>query len=593
MSKKRETAHDSNHDTPPDPEAGLIPDVRPAGRFNKVWIIPIVALLLGLWLVNRSIAEKGELIVVRFENADGLSQGKTEVKCRNVSIGKVESIALTDDLEVDVMIRIKPTHLHLIRKDSRIWVEKPRIEGASISGLGTLISGAFLQLDPGIGEEGQRGFTGLETPPLTPRTVEGLRLTLTAEQPGSIGLGSGIYYNENLIGRVESRTFNMDTRTVQFGAFIEDHFRELVTDNALFYQTSGISLHVGADGFDLNLPSLDSLVAGRISVGVPSGLPLGDPIPDDTLLALFESQEAAQNTTFQGGVEFLLLLDESLRGLKVGSPVEFRGLRVGRVGQISYNLLDEVNISKIPVLVQLDTRLLATHFPPSILDEGEQGFENALQQGLRASIKSGNLLTGKMFVDLDYYPDSLYTGIEQRGGRVVLPTVHTGLERLQDKVAALLDKFNELNIDELVTKVGKTSDEATRILGKVGETSEEATHALSNMNHAMVSSKGVVADAQGTLKEISETVKSLNAILIDNDTKALSGDLRKTLAGVNKSLEPLTTNGAIYGDMRRTMDELRSTIRSIERMTTEIADKPNSLIFGKVPNSKKVPRARR
>jgi paraquat-inducible protein B len=146
-------------------------------------------------------------------------------------------------------------------------------------------------------------------------------------------------------------------------------------------------------------------------------------------------------------------------------------------------------------------------------------------------------------------------------------------------VAALLDKFNDLQLEELVTKVGQTSDEATQ--------------ALSNVNLAMVSSKGVVADAQTTLKEISEAVKSLNTILIADDTQAISGDLRDTLASVNKSLEPLSNNGAVYGDLRRTMDELRSAIRSMERMTTEIADKPNSLLFGKTPNSKKIPRARR
>jgi paraquat-inducible protein B len=563
----------------PDTVEGLHPDVRPASRFNKVWIIPIVALLLGLWLVKRSVDDQGELLTVRFENADGLKDGKTEIKCRNVSIGMVETIRLTDDLEVDVMIRIKPEHLHLIREDSRFWVERPRIEGATISGLGTLVSGAFIQLDPGIGEEGSRSFAGLETPPLTPRTVEGLRLILTAEQPGSIGIGSGIYYNENPIGRVESRNFSMDTKTVQFGVFVEEKYSDLITDNSLFWQSSGISLHVGADGFDLDLPSLDSLVAGRITVGVPAGLPPGEPLPDDSLLALFQSQEAAQNTTFQGGVEFLLLLDESLRGLKVGSPVEFRGLRVGRVGRISYNLIEDVNIERIPILIQLDSRLMATHFPPSILDEGEDGFEKALQQGLRASLKSGNLLTGQLYVDLDYYPDSLFTGIQHRGDLIVLPTVHTGLESIQDQVTALLEKFNNLKIEELVTKVGQTSD--------------EATEALSNVNLALVSSKGVVADAQNTLKDISEAVKSLNGILAANDTKALSGDLRDTLASVNKSLEPLSNDGNIYGDLRRTMDELRSSIRSIERMTTEIADKPNSLIFGKTPNSKKIPRARR
>lgn len=563
-----------------EPEEGLHPDVRPGARFNKVWIIPIIALLLGIWLVKHHIDNQGEVIIIRFENADGIKEGKTEVKCRNVNIGMVETIMLADDLAVDVEVRVKPQHLHLIRKDSRFWVEKPRVQGASISGLGTLVSGAFLQLDPGIGEEGAREFQGLESPPLTPRTVQGLRLTLTAERPGSIDIGSGIYYNDTLIGRVESRSFNMDTRTVNFGIFVEDKYRDLITDNSLFWQVSGISLEVGPEGFALDLPSFDTLVAGRISVGVPEGIPPGETMPDEMVLALFKSKEEAQNTTFQGGVEFLLMLDRSLRGLSVGSPVEFRGLQVGRVGKIAYNLIEagEVDIKKMPVLIQLDSRLMATHFPANILDEGPDGFEKALQAGLRASLKSSNLLTGQLFVDLDF-GEANSDPIEKHYDLIVLPTENTGLESIQDQITSLLDKFNQLEIETLITKVGETSDEATRV--------------LENVNHAMVSSKGVVADAQTTLQEISSAVKSLNAILISEDTKSLSTDLRETLVRINKSLEPLSNDGAVYGDLRRTMDELRAAIRSIDRMTTEIGDKPNSLLFGKDANTKKIPRARR
>ncbi|MGJ8696497.1 MAG: intermembrane transport protein PqiB [Verrucomicrobiaceae bacterium] len=555
------------------------PAVKPISRFNRVWIIPIIALFLGAWLVKRNYDEQGEIVTLSFENAEGITEGKTEVKCRNVKIGVVEKVALTDSLQVQIALRIMPTHLHLVREDSQFWVVKPRVQGASVSGLNTLLSGAYIELDPGLSTETARHFTGLETPPLTPNSVPGLRLTLSAKEPGSIDIGSGIYFKETQIGKVESRTFKAETQTVEFGVFIEDQFRELVTDSALFWRSSGISLHVGAEGFDLEFPSLESFVAGRITMGTPVGMNLGEPIDDLSSVNLYPSKESAENSTFRGGVEFLLLLDQSLRGLKEGSPVEFRGLRVGRVGKISYSLVEGIDIEEIPVLVQLDTRLLATHFPPSLLDEGAGGFENALKKGLRASLKNSSLITGQLYVDLDYYPDAPIAKIETRGDRLVLPTIHTGLESLQDKVLALLDKLNQLEIESLLAKVGDTSDEATRVLG--------------NVNRAMVSSKGVVADAQTTLKEMTKTMESINTILSTDDTKALSGDLRQTLAQVNESLKPLAADGNVYGDLRRTMDELRAAIRSIDRMTTEIADKPNSLLFGKDPSSNKIPRARR
>ncbi|YCM45508.1 MlaD family protein [Verrucomicrobiaceae bacterium 227] len=556
------------------------PEVRKSSRFNKVWIIPIIALLLGAWLVKRNHDEKGDIVTIRFETADGLTAGKTEVKCRNVKVGIVEDIRLTDDLKVEVSVRIKPDQLDLVRKDSQFWVEKARVQGASISGLDTLIKGAFIGLDPGTGSRGIREFKGLETPPLTPASIEGLRLVLTAREPGSVTIGSGIYFQNNLIGRVESHTFHPESKTVEFGVFIQDSFSNLVTTNALFWQNSGISLHVGADGFDLDLPSLDSLVAGRISVAVPKGVPPGDLITDNSSIPLFQSLEAANQSNFMGGVEMLILIDESLRGLSVGSPVEYRGLKIGRVGRISYDLVKGADIEKIPVLLQLDDRLMAAHFPPSILDEGQGGLKKALLKGLKASLKSGNLLTGQMYVDLDYYPDSpTVAELAVEGDYVILPTIHTGLNGLQDKISNLLDKLNEMDLDGLIAKIQNTSD--------------EATETLSSINLAMTSKKGVVADAQTTLQEMTATMKSINDLLDADDTKQIPADLRKTLASINESLKPLSNDGAIYGDLKRTMEELRHAVRSIDKMAGEISDKPNSLLFGKDPSSNKIPRARR
>lgn len=562
-----------------DHEENAQPVIRRGSRLNKVWIVPFIAILLGGWLVKRTLDERGEVVTILFETADGLTANKTEVKCRNVTIGLVEDIRLTKDLKVEVSVRIKPGQLDLIRDDSKFWVERARVQGASVSALDTLVKGAFIGLDPGTGEQGTRNFKGFETPPVTPSSVEGLRLTLTASDPGSIAIGSGIYFQNILIGKVERRTFKADRKLIEFGVFVEEEFASLITRNTHFWRNSGISVSVGADGFDVNLPSLDSLVSGRISVGIPEGLLPGDDVDDDARFALYESLEQAKQSSFDEGVEFLLLSDKSLRGLKVGSPVEFRGLKVGHVGRISYDLVEESEILKIPILVQLDDRLMRTHFPSHIIDEGHQGLEKAFQQGLRASIRSSNLLTGQMYVDLDYQPDASPAQLERIGKYVVIPTIETGLGGLEEKVAALLDKFNRLDLEGLVASVSNTSDEATETLG--------------NINRSLTSNSGVVADARKTLQEMTETLTSVREILASEDTKNLPGDLRKTLASVNATLEPLSNNGAIYGDLKRTLDELRGAVRSIERMATEISDKPNSLLFGKNPGTNKIPRARR
>lgn len=273
------------------------------------------------------------------------------------------------------------------------------------------------------------------------------------------------------------------------------------------------------------------------------------------------------------------MVDQSLRGLKKGAPVEFRGLKIGRVAEISYSLIENPAIETMPVLIQLDARLLETHFPAGLIEDDADGFSEAVSRKLQASLRSSSLITGQMFVDLDYIPSLPDVAQEKRGKYTVLPVVASGFGRLEDKLAALLDKINGLQLETLVTNLSKTS--------------EQATTTLAGIENAVANDSGVVVEAQNTLKEMRETITSLKAIIEDEETKSLPKDLRETLAKLNATLEPLSNEGAIYGDIRRTMDELRGTVRSIDRLTSELADKPNSLLFGKDSNTNKIPRARR
>ena len=557
------------------------PEVKKDKGFNPVWIVPLVALLLGLWLVKRSHDEKGQVVTVRFESAADLAEGKTEVKCRNVTIGKLEDIYLRDSLDVDATLRIKPEHMHLVREDSQFWVVRARVQGSSVSGLGTLISGAYIELDPGSMEEGKDEkleFVGLEEPPLTPSSVPGLRLVLTAVKPGSVDVGSGIYFRDTVVGKIESREFLPDQKVVRFGAFFEEKYADLVTDQALFWKTSGVKLDVGTEGFNLELPSLDSLVSGRVSMDYPKDGPEGDPLADGEQVTLYNNAQLAEVSRFKGGTEFLLLVDQSLRGLQKGAPVEFRGIKIGRVADISYSLIDDATIEKMPVLIQLDTNLLVENFPMNLIEAGQGGFSDEISRHLQASLRTSSLLTGQLYVELDYYPGRSDVALTTRGKYTVLPTVASGIGRLEDKIAALLDKINSLGLETMVANVSETSRQATATLSSLEETIED--------------DGGVVSEAEETLKEMKETLASLNTILVNDETKAIPADLRVTLANLNATLKPLSSDGAVYGDLRRTLDELRGTVRSIDRLVGELADKPNSLLFGKDENTKKIPRAR-
>lgn len=555
------------------------PQVRRARRLSWFWLLPLVAAVLGLWLVKRHFDDFGEMVTVSFPSAEGLSAGKTEVRCRAVKIGELESINLTEDLEVDLELRIKPKYLHLLREESQFWVVKARISGGSVSGLGTVFSGAYIELDPGTGEQGKREFVGLETPPPTPNSVPGLRLELVTEDPGGVDVGSGVYFQNNLVGKIESRVFDPGREEVTLGVFIEEKYRELVSTNTFFWGVSGLQLRIGAEGVDLDLPSLDSLLKGQVAFGLMEGEVEGEEITDGFVYRLYRNLAEAEASSFESEGEFLLLFEQSVRGLTEGAAVEFRGLKVGRVNEISYGLVRDGDDNQTPVLIQLNKRLLQKHFPPELLDEGGGGIEKALNKGLRASLKSSNLLTGQRYVDMDYYPEEGSAQVAVLDNYLVLPTVETGLGQLEERVTAVIEKINEIPIESLVNQL-----EATTLA---------AQNTLHIMNDKLESTEPILAESQATLQEMKASLASLNEILSSEETRSIPADVKLTLAQINETLKPLSNDGAVYGDLRRTMDELRSATRSIERLTETISDKPNSLLFGKPGSSNKIPRAKR
>lgn len=555
------------------------PQIRPARSISWFWLLPLIAAVLGGWLVKRHFNDLGEIVQVSLPSADGLSAGKTEVRCRSVKIGELESISLADDLEVELELRIRPKHLHLLREDSQFWVVKARINGGSVSGLGTVFSGAYIELDPGSGARGKRSYVGLDLPPPTSSSVPGLRLELVTEDPGVVDAGSGVYFKNNLVGKVESRVFDPNREEVTLGVFIEEPYRDLVSTNTFFWGVSGLKFRVGAEGVGIELPSLDALLKGQVAFGLIEGEVKGEEIADGFVYRLYGDLEEAEASGFESEGEFLLLFEQSVRGLTVGASVEFRGLKVGRVREISYGLVSDGDDKQTPVLVELSKRLLRKHFPPELLDEGGGGIELALSKGLRASLKSSNLLTGQRFVDMDYYPDEGFASLEVRDSFLVLPTVETGLGQLEERVTEVLDKISEVPIDSLVKQL-----EATTLA---------AQNTLHIMNDKLESTGPILAESQETLVEMKASLASLNKILESDSTQSIPDDVKATLTQINSALKPLSSDGAVYGDLRRTMDELRSATRSIERLTETIGDKPNSLLFGKPDSSNKIPRAKR
>lgn len=540
------------------------PELRAAQRWNVVWVVPILAILIGGWLLYRSISSKGPEVRIRFETAEGIEAGKTELRCRSVNVGKVTRVELDGDLNsVLVYCTMDAGNENLLRKGTRFWVVRPRVSAADISGLGTLLTGVYIALEPGTGDLGPRKWKGRETPPATNRSVPGLRLTLESEEAGSLSVGAPVYYRGYDVGRVESRKLDPDGRRVSYEIFIREEYQRLVRDNTKFWNTSGIDVEAGVDGFKIRTPSFQAMVSGGLAFSVQEGVEPGALAKDGTTFVLHRNEDAAASSTFEPTLQLLLLFDQSVRGLSKSAPVEYRGIVIGHVTNISFDYVTDRENKKVPVLVAIDPKILRPNGAVTLAEDEIPMLGDAVKKGLRATLKTGSLLTGAMYVDFDYYPEEGSVELGYKGDFPVVPTLPSGFAQLEVKLASILDKIDKLPIEDAMKKITLAADEA-------------ATTA---------------ADARIALKEIEKAASAAKETLENPDFKGLPADVRKSLTELDKALGSVGPDGNIQGDLLRTLDELRGAIRSMESMTDVIKEKPNSLLFGKDVSGNPRPKA--
>ncbi|MEC8080713.1 MAG: MlaD family protein, partial [Pseudomonadota bacterium] len=382
--------------------------IKSSNGISKIWIIPLITLLVSAWFVIQEINNKGLEIEIEFETASGLEAGKTQIRIRDVIIGHVDKIELNDDSTGVLVTAVldKETEKYL-RSDSRFWVVSPRVSLAGVSGLQTLLSGSYIEMAPGISEQTSRYFVALNDPPVTPIGTPGIRLFLNSEKSFTAQVGDQVIYRGLAVGRIETVNYDLEKRLARYSAFIEAPFDRLITSNTRFWNTSGIELELGVDGVGVSTPNLESLISGGISFDDPEGMPLGHASYHDKIFQIYPSFKSAMSHRYSEKVFFLLLIESSVRGLKVGAPVEYRGLQIGQVEDINIRLdehkleADEASY-KIPVLISVQpgrANLTDDHEGSDFI---RQQFDLWLKNGLQASLKTGSVLTGAVFIDLKH-----------------------------------------------------------------------------------------------------------------------------------------------------------------------------------------------
>ncbi|ATF93396.1 paraquat-inducible protein B [Cedecea neteri] len=522
--------------------------VQKVKNWSPVWIFPIVTALIGAWILFYHYSHQGPEVTLITANAEGIEGGKTTIKSRSVDVGVVESAQLTDDLHhVEIKARLNSGMEKLLHKDSVFWVVKPQVGREGISGLGTLLSGAYIELQPGTKGEQPENYALLDAPPLAPPDAKGIRITLDSKKAGQLTPGDPVLFRGYRVGSVETSTFDTNKRAISYQLFIAAPNDRLITSNVRFWKDSGIAVDMSSQGMRVEMGSLTTLFSGGVSFDVPDGWEWGKPVESGTDFQLFDDQKSIQDSLFTDHIDYLMFFKDSIRGLQPGAPVEFRGIRLGTVAQVPFfneSMRQKLNDDfRIPVLIRIEPERLKN----MVGNEADipSNLKALIQRGLRASMKTGNLITGALYIDLDFYPnEKTVTEIPSISGYPVIPTMSGGLAQIQQKLLETLNKINNLPISPML-------EQATNTLG----------------------------ESQKTMRHLQQTLDNLNKITASQSMQQLPEDMQKTLRELNRSMQGFQPGSAAYNKMVADMQRLDQVLRELQPVLRTLNDKSNSLIF--------------
>jgi len=520
---------------------------------SLVWFIPIIAALVGITLVAHILMQRGPEIVLSFKTAEGLEAGKTAVKYKDVQIGIVEGLRLARDRShVRVTVQLNKDAEAFTAKDTRYWVVRPRLDTSGISGLGTLLSGAYIGVDAGIEEATADEFTGLEVPPIVTRDASGRQFLLRANDIGSLDVGSPVYFRRVKVGQVAAYELDKDGKGVTLRVFVNAPYEKFVEANTRFWHASGLDMQVNASGLTLRTQSLATILLGGIAFGTPDlGTPSASPAAiENTAFALAEDEAAAMKQKDGTSETMLLFFNQSLRGLSPGAPVDFRGVVIGEVKSIGVEFDRDEREFRMPVLIQIypdRLRRQATDESKESKYTQKQRLQFLINKGLRAQLRPGNLLTGQVYVALDFFPKLPPVKVDMNKTPFELPTVPNSLDELQAQIKDIATKLNKVPFDE----IGKDLRTALATLNKTLVSAEELTRTLNN----------------DVSPEITAAMK----------------DARKT---INSAEQTLSQDSPLQQDMREAMREITRAAGSVRVLTDYLERHPESLLRGK-PEEKK------
>jgi len=508
------------------PSAVLHRSQRP--RLTLVWLVPLVAALIGGWIAVRAVIDRGPTITVTFVDADGIEAGKTKVRYKSVDVGSVKMVSLAADLRtVNVTIEMAKFAQPLLVSGTRFWVVRPRLGASGVSGLGTILSGAYIGMDVGASRAAVREFSGLDTPPVVAGGTAGRQFVLESQDLGSLGVGAPAYFHHIQVGQISSLSLNPDGHGVTLKLFIAAPYDRFVTDDTRFWHASGVDIAVDSGGVRMQTESLTAILAGGVALETPRGSMITAPASADSHFHLAMNRDAAMKAPDRVADPYILYFDESLRGLAPGAIVNFRGVDIGEVTSLNVEYDRSQDRFRFPVLINV--------FPERIRSRYREGSDRPdvtahalvarmIEHGFRAQLRTASLLTGQLYIALDFFPRSARVAPQPERTPMPLPTIPGNLEELQDTIVSVAHKLDQLPL----AKIGQDADDALR-----------------SLNHALGSANGLLGKVESDiLPEAKSTLTQAQLTLVQAQQTvapetSLQNDLHTTLTSIGRAADSI------------------------------------------------------
>lgn len=561
-------------DTPPEVTVSPVRKAFLSGA-SVIWVIPLLALLVALYVAWSSYNDRGPLIVVEFEKGTGIAAGETELKYRDIAVGTVEKVGFTEGLDrVAASIRIDKEVAPYIDSGSVFWVVTPEVSAQGISGLSTVLSGVYIEgaWDEEVGTPSDR-FQGTAEVPLIKSGESGLEIAFRTTTNGQLTDNAPILFKGIEVGRVGRAKIDPRSGTAVVEALIYDEHRILVNESTRFWDASGFSVNIGPAGAEINFSSLATLVGGGITFNTfVSG---GGRVADGTVFEIFQDEETARNSVFNASevapLKLSVVFDDNVSGLAVGAAVELNGLTIGKVDTLSGLVdADQFGDNRVRLNVILSVQPARLGVPGDVTADNALRFlQERVADGLRARLISGSLLTGGLKVELITVEDAPAEQMVSTDGLPQLPTTESSVSDTAATVEGVFTRINNLPIEELLNSAVSLMNSADILISNedLRETPQDVRLLLAEISDIVTSD-----DVKNIPVAVNATLTRIEALVAELEEQQLAARLVAAVETVTQTAAAVTTSVEGVPELMSDLSALakKADALEIEQLVVEV-----------------------